>query len=118
MTGRVTIPQIAKALGISREAVGRRAAKGNWPYKEVKVRGGRQRVYNPSHLSDEVRIAVLFAAAGDAQGEIEAMARRHLADLEGARTRLGEIERRIRDELRRIAAKERAIRRRLDRGRQ
>lgn len=40
-----TLVEIAKVLGITKRSVERRAEKESWPFEEVPVRGGRQRLY-------------------------------------------------------------------------
>lgn len=56
---RVTIRQIAEALGISARAANLRASTQGWPSTEVSVRGGRQRLYAPADLPGDVRNALI-----------------------------------------------------------
>lgn len=59
---RVTIKQIAEALGISKRAATIRANGGEWRYSETKVVGGRQRLYAPADLPTDVRDALVTSA--------------------------------------------------------
>ena len=54
----VTLAEIAKALGNSKQAVAKRAEKESWPFEEVAVRGGKQRLYPLSTLPALVAQAV------------------------------------------------------------
>ncbi|MBY0409892.1 MAG: hypothetical protein K2Q97_07125 [Burkholderiaceae bacterium] len=49
---------IAIALCIAKRAVERRAQRGNWSYIEIKVRGGKKRLYDPTQLPEDVKDAV------------------------------------------------------------
>lgn len=53
-----TLAAIARALGISKQAVASRAARERWPYDESPVRGGRQREYPVATLPKAVRDAL------------------------------------------------------------
>lgn len=59
MTSSVTMKSIAAALRVTKQAVQARAAKESWPYAEVAVKGGRQRLYAPLELPEDVREALL-----------------------------------------------------------
>lgn len=52
---RVAAAVIAEALGVSRQAIEKRAKLEKWPFDEVSVRGGRQKLYAVDDLSSEVR---------------------------------------------------------------
>lgn len=58
MSATVTIAEIAEALGISTRGAAKRAAKDNWSFNELAVRGGRQRLYTIADLPSEVRDAL------------------------------------------------------------
>lgn len=61
MTGldHVTIREIAQALGVSKSQAERRAAKAEWPFDEVAVKGGRRRLYPLPTLPEDVRDALI-----------------------------------------------------------
>ncbi|MDR6952646.1 putative transposase [Ancylobacter sp. 3268] len=49
------IADIAAALNVEKRSAERRAKEGNWPYREVRVKGGRKRLYSRDTLPPEVR---------------------------------------------------------------
>lgn len=53
-----TLADLAEALGITRRAVTMRALKESWPFEELAVRGGRQRLYPLAALPNPLREAV------------------------------------------------------------
>ncbi|HID49173.1 MAG TPA: hypothetical protein EYP40_06110, partial [Chromatiales bacterium] len=54
---QVTIKQIAEALGVTQQAVQKRAK--SWPYEEATGRGGKRRLYRLEDLPADVQVAVL-----------------------------------------------------------
>lgn len=52
---RCTLDDVATALGISKQAVARRADKDSWSFEEVAVRGGKKRYYPLANLPKEIR---------------------------------------------------------------
>jgi transposase InsO family protein len=68
MEDRVSIKDLKKALGISRQRVEIRAGKEAWPFEEVPSpgRGGKCRLYHLAGLSPDVREALGRVAASEA----------------------------------------------------
>lgn len=64
MSARVTLAQIAEALGKAKSSVSERAQREAWPYTEEAVRGGKRRLYAPATLPKDVRAALLQRAVG------------------------------------------------------
>ena len=56
-----TIKQIADALKITPSSVKRRAKKGDWPFTEESVRGGKRRLYALDDLPTAIQTALLIA---------------------------------------------------------
>lgn len=54
----VTMVEVATALGISKQAVARRADKESWPFEETSGRGGKKRIYPIACLPKDVRESV------------------------------------------------------------
>lgn len=63
-----TLEQLALALGVTKDAVKKRAARESWPYEEQTCRGGRRRVYRIDSLPTDVRRAVELYQARQAAG--------------------------------------------------
>jgi putative transposase len=63
MIDRVDINSIAIALGISRQASDKRAAKEAWTFEEIPFRGGKKRFYPLSTLPKNLREAFLIHTA-------------------------------------------------------
>ena len=61
-----TVREIAKALGVSRLTISRRASRENWPYIEESARGGPRRRYPLRTLPIDVQAAVARAEAAEA----------------------------------------------------
>lgn len=61
-TTHTTLTEMAAALGQHKTSLVRRADKEAWPFKEVSVRGGRQRLYPLATLPKEIRTALQQAA--------------------------------------------------------
>jgi len=59
MSDNATLVEIAAALGISRQACDKRAAKGSWSYLGVPYRGGKRRLYTVATLPKPVRDAIV-----------------------------------------------------------
>ncbi len=59
---KLTIKQIADAIGISVRAANMRAGNRNWPFVEVSGKGGRVRLYDPADLPIDVRDALVAHA--------------------------------------------------------
>lgn len=57
-TSSIDAAAIANALHIEKRAVERRAQRGNWPYTEISVRGGRKRIYDVPNLPKDVQDAI------------------------------------------------------------
>lgn len=60
---KATVGVIASALGIRVRWARRRAANEGWPFEEIAVRGGRQRLYPVATLPHEIHAALLRAQA-------------------------------------------------------
>ena len=60
-----TLEHIAQAVGVSKDAVKKRARREAWPYQEETCRGGRRRVYPQQSLPAEVRKAVVKHQAAE-----------------------------------------------------
>jgi len=58
MSARVTLAEIAAALGAHKTSVMRRATKEAWPYEEVPHPGGARRIYDPATLPKAVQGAL------------------------------------------------------------
>jgi putative transposase len=54
----IALDEIAKALGISKQAVAKRAAKQDWTYQEVTGRGGAKRLYPLATLPKAIQDAL------------------------------------------------------------
>lgn len=54
-----TLAEVAQALGVSKQAIAKRAEKESWPFAKVSVRGGQQRLYALETLPEAVAKAVL-----------------------------------------------------------
>lgn len=50
--------EIAAALGVSKNAIEKRAVRNNWPFRETALRGGKKRYFMLADLPPEVRDAV------------------------------------------------------------
>jgi len=59
---RLSAKEIAKLMGISREAVHKRARKDSWPYTIDIVRGGRRHLFRLEDLPQEIRQKVMSSA--------------------------------------------------------
>ena len=103
-----TAREIAKALGVSRLTISRRASRENWPYIEESARGHPRRCYPLGGFPVEVQAAVARAEAAPAESPDPSFkydARtlwkwwltRSDAQREIGRFRAGVTERRIRD---------------------
>lgn len=64
---RITLAEIAAAMGVSREAAAARARKSCFPYVEEPVRGGWRRLYRFRDLPGDIQRA-LTQRAEPAQG--------------------------------------------------
>lgn len=62
----LSISQIATALGIEKRSAERRASDGGWPFREVRGRGGRKRIYSTADLPAAVRSHIEALAAIEA----------------------------------------------------
>ena len=65
-----TAKEIARALGITKRPIEKRAAKEAWPYIEQAVRGGKQRVYTYETLPEAVKAAISANQTAPADPEI------------------------------------------------
>lgn len=59
MAERVTLAEIADALGVTKVAISQRAARESWQYDEEGVRGGRRRLYPLASLPAQVRSTIV-----------------------------------------------------------
>lgn len=59
MAEKVTLAEIAAALGVTKVAVSQRAGRESWQYEEEGVRGGRRRLYPLASLPAQVRSTVV-----------------------------------------------------------
>lgn len=67
-----TLEQLSSVIGVSRDAVKKRAARESWPYTEETCRGGRRRLYRICDLPTDVRKKVeLFQAMKTAESGTE-----------------------------------------------
>lgn len=64
MSARVTLAQVAEALGKAKSSVAERAQRDAWSFVEEAVRGGKRRLYDPATLPKDVRAALLQRAVG------------------------------------------------------
>ncbi|MEI7614098.1 MAG: Mu transposase C-terminal domain-containing protein [Betaproteobacteria bacterium] len=55
---RLTLAEIAEALGVSKQATAKRAEKESWPFEEQAVRGGKKRHFSLTDLPSDVRQAI------------------------------------------------------------
>jgi hypothetical protein len=58
-----SIEEVAAALGVSYDAIKKRAARESWPYTEQTCRGGRKRFYRFDDLPGEVKTKVALYQA-------------------------------------------------------
>ncbi|MBI5782349.1 MAG: hypothetical protein HZA69_01245, partial [Gammaproteobacteria bacterium] len=60
---KATVKIIARALGVRVRWARRRATNEGWPFEEIAIRGGRQRLYPVATLPHEIHAALLRAQA-------------------------------------------------------
>lgn len=66
-----TLQQIAEALGMSRQAVAKRAESQAWPFEVEAARGGQRKVYALDTLPEPVRLAWIARFGSDEAGDDE-----------------------------------------------
>jgi putative transposase len=54
-----SLEDLHKILGISKQAIHKRASKEGWQYREVTVRGGRQKLYSFASLPNDVKQKII-----------------------------------------------------------
>ncbi|THF60943.1 Mu transposase C-terminal domain-containing protein [Pseudothauera rhizosphaerae] len=90
MSTRVTLAEVADALGVSKQAVAQRAAREAWPFETEIVRGGSRRLYDSAALPKGVQKAVKARAT---RIQHAAVAAGQAADCEAAQRMLEEVAR-------------------------
>lgn len=60
---RYSIAEIAAALGVTKNAVQRRANREAWPFEEASVRGGKKRLYATAVLPRAIRLKMAARTA-------------------------------------------------------
>ena len=63
---RYSLAEIAGFIGVSKQAAAKRAAKQSWPFDEVSVKGGKQRLYPNATLPSDIREALSIKRATEA----------------------------------------------------
>ncbi|MDK3025546.1 hypothetical protein QO239_23405 [Cupriavidus taiwanensis] len=61
---KLSIRQIAAALGVTTEAVGRRSRQSRWPFVTEPVRGGQRKVFSLADLPADIQEAIRRQASG------------------------------------------------------